>query len=155
MPDDTGSQLARLGVFRDFRFLEPLALAEYRKWLQRKCSTPEQAERIIDAAIELPDLPSIADLNELYRRLFTPPPVEISEHEQAAKREYLQRWYALELQEAERRRQRLSEAPAKRTDQPAPGQVPAAILKPITAEDIEKALGDRRRKESQPSEEPK
>lgn len=65
-------QAQRLGQFRQFEFMPAAAQKDYRKWLQRKCATPEQAERLMDAATELDQMPTLADLGRLLADLVPP-----------------------------------------------------------------------------------
>ena len=69
----------------------------------RKCQTPERTEQILDAAIELEELPTIAVLNQLYSKLFSTAPGRDRTHRLGAGREkeFLRTWYAQEQLEAE------------------------------------------------------
>lgn len=59
-------QVQRLSQFRQFGFLDTAARRDYRKWLEAKCATREEVQRIVDQAVLLEDFPQLADLNRLW-----------------------------------------------------------------------------------------
>jgi hypothetical protein len=72
-------QIERLGgAFPDFRFYKAGAVEELVNWLESKAAGDKaKATGLITEVCEFENLPKIADLNAVWRRLF--PPVESSE----------------------------------------------------------------------------
>lgn len=100
-------QVQRLSQFKQFEFMSSAAQRDYRKWLERKCAACERVELLMNAAVELENMPTIANLNGIFADLFGTPfaEPEISIEERKARALYLRDWYAQEAEEAERRRQ--------------------------------------------------
>jgi hypothetical protein len=68
------NQIERFGVFREYRFLKPAAIAEFTDWLIRTASGDRRrAKTIVDAALELDELPELKDLRRIRDRLFPKP----------------------------------------------------------------------------------
>jgi hypothetical protein len=112
-------QVQRLSQFKEFQFMSTSAQKDYRKFLERKLRTRERIAAVMDAAVELPNMPSIAALNQIYIEMFVPyREPELSDEERQARAEYLRDWYAQEAREAAARRER-----AKTTAVRKPGAV--------------------------------
>jgi hypothetical protein len=131
-PDFCLDQADRLGVFRDWGFMGATARAEYSSFLIRRCGTAERVTRLMDAAILLEEMPTLAGLNHLWNELFgVPPPpwsVEMSGEEREEQKQFMRDWRAHELAGIEERR-----ASFKRyQDRYAAGKT-SDSLRPITA----------------------
>jgi hypothetical protein len=70
--DYCASQIDRLGgAFPDFRFYKPGAVEELANWLEARANGDRaRASQLITEATEFADIPSIADLNAIWYRLF-------------------------------------------------------------------------------------
>lgn len=138
-------QVHRLSQFRQFQFMNATAHRDYRKWLERKCGSRKRVERLMDSAIELEAMPTIADLNRLAEELFDgSKEPQLSLEERQARAEYLRDWYAQEAREAEQRR---AELRAKKTVKPSARPVVQKLpplFKPITYADVRAALATRK-----------
>ncbi len=140
------AQVQRLGFFRQFEFMAGPAQNEYRKWLERKCGTRERVERIMDAAVEMEQMPTIADLNRLKLELFGDRPSEpaVTLDERKARAEYLSAWYAQEAREAEERRitkaATIDQAAALAGVRRPLAKLPVPVITPITQTDIDAAI---------------
>jgi hypothetical protein len=99
-------QVKRLSQFKAFGFMEPAALKDYRRWLERKCGTKDRAVAVMDIAIECDEMPTLSHLNVIFSDLYVEPfrEPEISLEERKARALHLRDWYAKEAIEAERRR---------------------------------------------------
>jgi hypothetical protein len=66
-------QTDRLGLFREWGFMNPTAKAEFAKFLCRFVARDKIA-RIVDEALMLPQMPTLAALVEIRDRLYPPLP---------------------------------------------------------------------------------
>lgn len=131
----TTEQVKRLGVFDAFRFMETPARREYRKFFEAKTRDQSRVTAVMDEAVALDSMPTIADMARLWGYLF---PVkvsepEITEDEQSRRRAFMAEWRRQELEGAEQRRMDF----IARMDRPA---------KPITDSELRELMSQQERK---------
>lgn len=126
------------------------AIRQYRVWILKRCSSPESIAALIEAAMEkCKRRPTIAELAEIFAELhpaaapqtYAP---ELTPEEQAQRDEFMRKWRAEEAEAAaDRRRKYLEIRDRKLAGKPSPPAQPPVEVKPITPEDIDRAVRDR------------
>ena len=122
------AQSERLGVFREWGFMRDTARSEYAAFLTSRCATEERVRQLMDAAILLEQMPTIADLNRIWNELYgVPPPawsVEMSGEEREQQKQFMRDWHAQELAGIEQRREAFKRYQEKRA---SAQQIPAPL----------------------------
>lgn len=69
-------QLKRLEIFRDYRLMDDDPRKEYRNWLERRSAgNVARVTELIDWAVMLEELPTLAAMESQWRAMFPPEPV--------------------------------------------------------------------------------
>lgn len=112
-------EIKRLGVFDGWRFMETPARREYRKFFDARTRDIAKVIAVIDEAVQMETMPTVAALSQVWQRLFVPISTEpeISEEEKQKRTEFISGWHAREMEEAAQRR---AEFLARRDQKPRP-----------------------------------
>ena len=97
-------QIKRLGVFDAFRFMDATARKEFRRFFEAKTRDVAKIERVIDEAVTLDSMPTIAELHAIWNGLFPQVAPEVAAEERQVTAQWMRDWYEQERKDAATRR---------------------------------------------------
>jgi hypothetical protein len=104
---ESTEQMKRLGVFDAFRFMEAPARKEYRRFFEQRTRDIAKITAVIDEAVALEQMPTVAVISQIWHRLFVSLSTEseVNDQERQERSEYMRAWYEQERREAVKRRE--------------------------------------------------